>query len=416
MKRRNGAIPACIALAALIACAACGSGSSPTPTRSTAAGPTASLSRTAEASPSVMAPSAAATTATETPAPADCAQTALAEMTPSQLAGQLVMSGTPVRNPGQERTEVAASHLGGVFLAGRSSHSPATVRAEVARLPAQITQHASIKPLISTDQEGGKVQTLHGGSWISIAAGTTQGSWSESTLASRTRSWARQLKAAGVTMDLAPVADTVPAGTAAENPPIGVFNRQYGSTPAAVAARIATVTTGMRAAGLIPTVKHFPGLGRVRANTDTSTKAVDGTTSAADPFLTPFTTGIRAGAGAVMVSSASYPRIDRDQLAVFSSAVITGLLRQHLGYHGVVITDDLGKAVAVKSVSVGQRAVRFISAGGDVVLTVIASQAPTMVAAIAAKARTNVAFRAQVNASVRRVLALKQQFGLLSCR
>src|SRR5204863_9438292 len=93
---------------------------------------------------------------------------------------------------------------------------------------------------------------------------------------------------AGITMALAPVADTVPAGTAGQNPPIGAFDRQYGSDPGAVAQDVGTVVTAVQSTGVVTTLKHFPGLGRVRANTDTSTGAVDRTATVDDPYLQPF--------------------------------------------------------------------------------------------------------------------------------
>jgi beta-N-acetylhexosaminidase len=357
---------------------------------------------------------AAALTAVRTTGEA-CVQQTFGELTAGQRAGQLVMAGVPAGTPGSKKTLASKNHLGGVFLAGRSSHSPSTIKRSVALLPGQKTAHARIALLVGVDQEGGKVQTLRGGTWTTIPAATTQGGWSTAKLTSRTRAWVGQLKSAGVTMDLAPVADTVPPGTAKRNPPIGAFNRQYGSTSTSVAAAVTTVTSTMQAAGVIPTVKHFPGLGRVRHNTDTSTRAVDSATTVTDPYLKPFRAGIDAGAGAVMVSSASYPKLDADHLAVFSKAVVTGLLRTRMKYQGVVMTDDVSKAVAVKSVPMGQRATKFIAAGGDLVLAVVSADAPVMTKAISAKARTSSTFRAQVNTATLRVLRLKQSSGLLTC-
>jgi beta-N-acetylhexosaminidase len=367
----------------------------------------------ASAPPATSPPAATPTSAP--PQGSACVRTAFDQLTDAQRAAQLVMSGVPAGNPAAQRALVQANHLGAVFLAGRSSHSPSTIHASLARLAVQRTKSAKIGLLVGVDQEGGKVQTLHGSAWTTIPAATVQGGWSTSTLTSRTRTWVGQLKRAGITIDLAPVADTVPSGTASKNPPIGAFDRQYGSTPARVSGAVATVTSTMKATGITPTVKHFPGLGRVRANTDTSTKAVDSITTADDPYLQPFAAGIHAGAGAVMISSASYPKLDADHLAVFSSKVITGLLRQKMGYTGVVMTDDVGKAVAVKSVPVGQRATRFIAAGGDLVLTVLPARAHAMVMAILTQSRSDARFRAQMNASVQRVLRLKQQSGLLTC-
>jgi beta-N-acetylhexosaminidase len=86
-----------------------------------------------------------------------------------------------------------------------------------------------------------------------------------------------------------------------------------------------------------------------------------------------------------------------------------------MGFDGVVITDDVGAAKAVSAVPVGQRATRFIAAGGDIVLTASSGQASTMLAAIAAKRAQSKAFAAQVDASAARVLDLKAKAGLVRC-
>jgi beta-N-acetylhexosaminidase len=344
-----------------------------------------------------------------------CVQQAFSELTGAQRAGQLVMTGVPAGDPAKYRSLVSKKRLGSVFLAGRTGDSPTTIKKGLGRLPGQRTRTTSIALLVSVDQEGGKVQALSGRSWTTIPSAKTQGTWSTAKLSSRTKVWVEQLRRAGVNMDLAPVADTVPAGTERENPPIGYFGRQYGNTPTAVSRGVGTVSSTMRAGRVIPTVKHFPGLGRVRYNTDTSTRAVDRTTTVTSDDLAPFQAGIDAGAGAVMISSASYPKIDKENLAVFSPPVITDLLRGRMKYQGVVMTDDVGQAVAVKSVPRGRRATQFIDAGGDLVLTVVPDHATTMVDAIVAEAKSDSGFRAKVNAATLRVLRLKQESGLLTC-
>lgn len=392
-------------LSLLVACSG-GSGAA------TASAPTtAPPSPTVSAAPATTTPLASSPTAT---AAKSCVAVALAALTPAQKAGQLVMSGVPVASADDGRAQVISLRLGGVFLHGRTSRKASSIRADVKRLPSQKAGAARIGLLVSADQEGGKVQTLRHGSWPTIPAATSQGRLKAATLTTRWKTWAGDLRAAGLNMDLAPVADVVPAGTEASNPPIGAFDRQYGSTPAAVSTSVRAVASGMLDARIIPTVKHFPGLGRVRANTDTSTKAVDRVTTVNSPSLQPFATGIAAGS-VVMVSSASYPRIDPANLAVFSSKTITGLLRGKLGYDGVVMTDDVGQAVAVRSTPTGQRATKFITAGGDLVLTAFPARAPALVKAIRDKAASSRAFRARVDASVTRVLTLKEQHGLLSC-
>jgi len=354
------------------------------------------------------------TAATADPA-AVCVRSAVAAMSPAEQAGQLVMTATELSDADAQADAMTRNHIGSVFLHGRSSRSAAGLKKEIRRLPAVSAGPATIEPLVAIDQEGGAVQSLRGGAWDELDKASVQGTWSAGKLRRVTTAWSQDLAAAGISMDLAPVADTVPSGTAAQNPPIGVFGRQYGATAKSVATSIATVTDAMESAGVIATLKHFPGLGRVSANTDTTADVVDDETTTSAQDMLPFTAGIEAGAGAVMVSSATYPKIDPDHRAVFSSTVITDLLRGQLGFQGVVMTDDVGAATAVADVDPGQRATRFVAAGGDLVLTVDSSMAGTMMTALAKKARTSKAFAAKVEAALTRVLTLKQSAGLLTC-
>jgi beta-N-acetylhexosaminidase len=218
-----------------------------------------------------------------------------------------------------------------------------------------------------------------------------------------------------VTVNLAPVADTVPAGLGEGNPPIGAFHRQYGADPGAVARDIRTVVTTSQDAGVLTIVKHFPGLGRVRANTDTSTRAVDTRTTATDPYLRPFVAGMEAGSAGVMVSSARYPMLDAQAIAAFSKPIITGLLRERLGYTGLVMSDDLGAADAAEAVPVADRPVRFVAAGGDMVLTIRPQDARPMTGALIAAAGRSPAFSARVTDAARQVLSSKYRAGLLTC-
>ena len=349
------------------------------------------------------------------PAPDACVASTVAAMPIEAQAGQLLMIGTPVGDPTSIADEVRAYRLGGVFLAGRGSPSAAALAQTVRQLQDAALAGPGIRLHIALDQEGGQVQTLRGPDFPAFPSAVEQGQWSQPTLQARTVDWAQRLARAGITMDLAPVADTVPAGTAGQNPPIGAFDRQYGSDPGAVAQDVGTVVTAVQSTGVVTTLKHFPGLGRVRANTDTSTGAVDRTATVDDPYLQPFASGIRAGSAAVMISSASYPQLDSSSIAAFSEPIVTGLLRQRLGFTGVVLSDDLGPAVAVQSVPLGERAVRFVRAGGDVVLSVRSADAGPMAGALVAAARASAAFAARVADAAAHVLRSKVRAGLLTC-
>jgi beta-N-acetylhexosaminidase len=353
---------------------------------------------------------------TQTPSgqPGSCVDQKAQSLTLRQQAAQLIMTGISTSGmTAAERSIVDAQTPGGVLLMGTGG-SLAHTRTAMATVNRTATIKG-IRPLIAADQEGGKVQRLKGAGFDRIPAATVQAGWSDSKLTSEAQGWASQLKQAGVNVDLAPVADVVPASLGDANAPIGALDRGYGSTPGPVGQHVAAFVRGMEAAGVMTSVKHFPGLGRVKGNTDFSAGVVDNVTVRGDASLAPFKDGIEAGTDLVMVSTVTYTKIDPKNRAVFSPTIVQGMLRGDLGYGGVVITDDVGAAAEVASVPAGQRATRFVAAGGDIVITAKASLTATMVNALVAKAQQDKTFAAALQNSVRRVLTLKQNRGLLSC-
>lgn len=349
--------------------------------------------------------------AAPTKAPISLAQRRYDAMTPAERVGQLLMIGCPSTSASTSCLKIiAAQHVGSVILDGNSTLSIAATHRVTAAL--QKAAPSGTKLLIATDQEGGEVRRLRGPGFTDYSTALVQGTWKTSVLEHWATTWATQLKRAGIGLDLAPVLDTVRKGNT-HNPPIGAFDREYGHTPSVVATKGVAVLKGLVAGGVSTAVKHFPGLGRVTANTDTTAHVTDRTTSSHDAYLKPFTAAIAAKTRFVMMSSATYTKIDAKNPAAFSKTVVTGLLRKQLRFTGVVISDDLGQAKQVASVPVGQRAVRFIGAGGDLVLTVQPTQAKTMEAAVLAKMKTSTAFTKQVDAAALLVLQQKERQGLL---
>jgi beta-N-acetylhexosaminidase len=155
-------------------------------------------------------------------------------------------------------------------------------------------------------------------------------------------------------------------------------------------------------------------LGRVQANTDTTARVTDGTITPGDEQVAAFGTLARSPAHPfVMASSAVYTQLDPANPAAFSSVVLTDLLRGRLGFDGVVISDDLGNARAVSDVPAAERAVRFLAAGGTLVLTVEPSIVPAMIDAVLARSDADPAFAATVDAAVHTALLAKARAGLL---
>ena len=341
----------------------------------------------------------------------------LAGMSLAQRVGQLFMVGTPAdRIDRTTKAQIGRFHVGNVMLTGRSYggiKKPARVaRAMRSQVSAASTDGVGL--FVSTDQEGGQVRVLQGPGFSDIPTALAQGTWEPGALRSAAHTWAGQLRKAGVNVNLAPVMDTVPGRRAAKhNPPIGRYDREFGYTPKVVTTHGLAFLRGMTDGGVVPTVKHFPGLGRVRGNTDTKAGVTDKVTTRHDAYLKPFRAAVDAGVPFVMMSTAYYSHLDPDNPAAFSPFVIGTMLRGDLGFHGVVISDDLARAAQVASFTPAGRAVRFIGAGGDIVLTVDHDPLPAMYAAVLDRARESKVFRAKVDAAALRVLTAKQHRHLL---
>jgi beta-N-acetylhexosaminidase len=366
-------------------------------------------------SPAVGTPTATSTGAVN--ASPTCAQRTLSGMSLSKQVGQLFVAGVSSTSPTpEELAAIRHRHLGGVILTGHNDIGVAATRAVTRELQAQATAATTngVKLWVSADQEGGLVQSLKGPGFSTIPTALTQGTWTRATLESRAQRWGSQLIAAGVNLDLAPVADTVPQRLGTANAPIGYYDREYGHHPKVVARHVTAFIDGLRSAGVQATAKHFPGLGRVRRNTDTSAGVTDSTTTRHDPYLLPFQRAVADHVPVVMVSLATYTRIDPGHLAAFSP-VVMDMLRHDLGFSGVVISDSM-TAAAVENVPAGARAVRFIRAGGTVALSVDTPTTTSMAAAVLAHAESSAHFRATVRSDALIVLKEKHRIGLLSCR
>ncbi len=364
----------------------------------------------------------AATQASPSPSPQagqplSCAARVFSRMTMAQRAGQLFAVGIAT-SPGSEAARaVRTYHFGSLLVGTTTTASLAELRqvtaAEQALASAAAT--ARVRFFIAADQEGGEVQRLRGAGFAAIPSAVTQGELAPATLQQEAAGWGSELKRAGVNLDLAPVMDVVPPGTAGRNQPIGALRREFGTDPQTVASHGVAFLRGLRQAGVAATAKHFPGLGRVTGNTDLTAGVTDPVTGPGDPYLGSFQAAIDAGVPFVMVSLASYPRIDPHHLAVFSSRTMRTLLRERMEFGGVIISDDMGAAAAVASLSPAARAIAFLSAGGDMILSDSLPAAAAMDTAVLATMKRDPAFRSVADSAVMRILAAKQTYGLLPC-
>jgi beta-N-acetylhexosaminidase len=385
---------------------------------SAATASTAPVTASPQPEPSVPTVTPQATTIpVVTAAPQTCALRTLDAMTEEQRIGQLFMIGlTDDQLSGPVRDAIAADHIGSVLFARRSSAGVSAVRRVSDAVQALATTNATggAAFFIAANQEGGEVQALSGDGFSTIPSALDQGAMSTMQLSKEAAVWGRQLAAAGVNLDLAPVADVVPPGTDARNAPIGRYDREYAHDPAPAATHVAAFVAGMASSGVGTTAKHFPGLGRVAGNTDFTADVTDTLTTRHDPYLQPFAAAIAAGAPFVMISEATYQQIDPRRMAVFSSLVINDMLRGDLGFHGVVISDSLG-STAVAGMPPADRAIDFVGAGGDMIVLNQLDQAVAMIRALQSIAATDAGFHDRIDNAAWHVLRAKEAAGLLQC-
>ena len=401
-----------VLLSAVVGCSAAGptpdrSGSDPLPPP-TAAPPTV----TSTSSPADPEPAA-------TPAPTPqlgerCARL-VARLEPAQQIGQLFMAGisTSGATAADERV-LRRSDVGSVLVLGNSTAGrDAIVAVTDAARNAAGTQRG-IRPLLAADQEGGEVQRLRGDGFARIPSAAEQADRSVAELTSDAARWGRQLAAAGIDVNLAPVADVVPRELRDTNAPIGRLDRGYGSDPGRVADHVVAFVRGMAAAGRATSVKHFPGLGQVRGNTDFEADVVDRVTRRDDPGLAGFRAAVDAGVDMVMVASARYRRIDPDHRAAYSPVVME-MIRKDLGFGGVVISDDLA-AAAFADVDPDERALRFFRAGGDLAdRRQLRHSYPGWSRPWPPRREDDDRFAAEIAAKATRVVTLKARRGLAVC-
>ena len=404
--RRQCGIPALL-LAVTVAAAGCGavsagqSGSAPPPSH-----------------PAARATVAKSPGGTKAAAAASCPAVVLSRMTEAQRAGQLFLVGLATDQVDPATAAAIRSHHFGSVLFGTTSYAGVGPDRDVTSAVQSLVSApatAGVRFFVAANQEGGQVQALQGPGFPTIPAAEEQGQLNPAVLQQDAAAWGRQLRQAGVNLNLAPVMVVVPPGTDKENAPIGALQREFGHDPGTVAVHGTAFARGMAEAGVATTAKHFPGLGRVRNNTDFSSGVVDSVTTPDDPYLQSFQAAVNAGVPFVMVSLATYARIDAQHLAVFSPTVMRTILRQQMHFGGVIVSDDMGAATAVTEIPPATRAVDFVAAGGDLITSVSMPAATAMDGAILARAAGNAAFRSEVNAAAARVLAVKQAYGLLPC-
>ncbi|WP_416371098.1 glycoside hydrolase family 3 N-terminal domain-containing protein [Streptomyces sp. MB09-01] len=305
---------------------------------------------------------------------------------------------------------VSRYHLGGIvyFSWAHNTRTPHQIAAlSVGLQQAALTSGARIPLLLSTDQEHGAVArigapaTLLPGAMALGAGGSTADALRAARVAGA------ELAALGIRQDYAPVADV---NVNPANPVIGV--RSFGSDPHAVAALVAAQVRGYQGAGVAATAKHFPGHGDTETDSHVGLPVMRHTRAVWEELdEPPFRAAVKAGVDAVMTAHIVFPALDPSgDPATLSRPIVTGILRERLGFQGVVVTDALDMAGVRQKYGDDRVPVLALLAGCDQLLNPpdLGLAYRSVLAAVEAGELTE----ARIDESVLRILELKSRRGL----
>jgi beta-N-acetylhexosaminidase len=344
------------------------------------------------------------------------AEMVLKDMTLREKAAQVLLlgfSGTTLLPSTTELLEYGPP--GGLLLLGYNVTGADQLRSLTSALQAAaVATGSKVGLLIAVDQEGGSVQRIHDG----VPDLPAPRALAESSTVVEAEQLAAEtalgLLDLGVNMNLAPVADVV------SDPRSFLYDRTYGGDPALVSDFVSGVTRAFEDGGLIATVKHFPGHGSASGNTHGETVISDADEAAFETtHLPPFRAAIAAGAECVMVAHIVAAAYDPDRPASLSPLVVGGLLREDVGFSGVVVTDDLEMVAATDAESAegadpGELAVRALQAGCDLLIsTGTPERQKAMIDAIEEAVQTGGLSQERLDEAVQRVLDLKFRHGIL---
>ncbi len=281
-----------------------------------------------------------------------------ADPTPAEAAQNEVMHGV-----GSAVEAVTKRRYGGVFLRPEVIANADQVQSLATQLHDAGDVPDGLPLLVSMDQEGGVVQRLKEGVAVVPSAASVGATGDPAYARKVARDNGRTLLGLGVTMVLAPVADVDPDGSSV------MGSRIYSDDRDTAATMVVATVKGYLDAGVVPAVKHFPGLGTVSGDSHRSLPVQNKSVAQLERTdLRTFAAAIDAGAPVIMTAHVAVPEIEADMPASLSAAVIGTLLRDRLGFEGVAITDSQGMGPVNGPYGPAEGAIRSLLAGNDLIL------------------------------------------------
>jgi beta-N-acetylhexosaminidase len=322
-----------------------------------------------------------------------------------KLAGQRLMAGFDATHLDRNlRGLIADLRLGGLILFTRNVQSPQQL-ADLSRSTQDWAGHCGLPPLfVAIDQEGGPVARL-GPPFTQFPGNPAMRDRADAERYARIT--ASELAAVGINMNLAPVLDAVPAGFDSI-----MARRVFGADPQQVARMGRVLIAGLQDRGVMAVAKHFPGIGRTRLDSHIDLPLLDADLGSLEAYdLIPFRAAIHQEVAAVMLSHILYRRLDPHWPASLSKAIARNLLRQRMGFRGVVLTDDLEMGAISRHYGFGAAIRQVLRA--DIDMALICRSAEKLRQAHAVMARKiagSEEHRRRAEAAAGRILAVKARY------
>ncbi|GAC1565702.1 MAG: beta-N-acetylhexosaminidase [Ktedonobacteraceae bacterium] len=332
-------------------------------------------------------------------------------MTQEEQIGQTLMAGFRGYAPSQEIIDlIQRCHVGNIILFSRYVRDARQVLELTQRLQMIAREAGHAHPLlIAIDQENGIVQRLGEAATIfpgNMALGAIGSEEIASQVALAT---GRELKALGINMNLAPVVDV---NNNLANPVIGV--RSFGEDPRLVARLGSAMVKGYYNAGVISCLNHFPGHGDTAVDSHLALPTIPHTLERLEVMeMVPFRSGIEAGAESVMIAHIAFLALSRNELlpATLSPAIIHGLLREKLGFNGVILSDCLEMGAISETFGTQRAAVMALQTGINLVLVShLYTRQQGSIEAITEAVQTGELSSQTIRLAAERVLSLKARY------
>lgn len=302
---------------------------------------------------------------------------------------------------------------GGVVLLGENLGTPEAVTRLTNSYQQTMIDAGGLPLFIAVDQEGGPISHLSNGFTAFPTPTLMTASGDFELIRQVGAAMAVEMQAVGVNFDLAPIADLE---TNPRNPII--VRRSFGSDPAMVSPAISAFIEGMQGEGVLATAKHFPGHGESDTDSHTGLPIIDLSRERLEAVeLAPFRAAIEANVAAIMAAHIWYPALETapNLPASLSPTIINDLLRDEMGYDGLVMTDALDMDAIDTAYSYPNAVVKAVQAGVDLVIAAhisLESQAAAVQAVVAA-VESGVIPEARINESAHRILLAKERYQLL---